>query len=161
MGVKMAEHLKRLKPDGGTVCLQLGNVAADNINERAAGLPRHDRRREGHRAARRRRRLDGDRRLPGLHQRRHPDRRTSRCADVLTANPDLDAFILVGGWAQFGPRGLRARSRPGRRRKLDSKELVIIAGDTLPPQMDALKAGHSHAQVGQRPFEMGYRAPDG
>ena len=25
--------------------------------------------------------------------------------------------------------------------------------------MDALKAGHSHAQIGQRPFEMGYRAP--
>ena len=44
--------------------------------------------------------------------------------------------------------------------KLTSKELIIIAGDTLPPQMDALKAGRSHAQVGQRPFEMGYRAPD-
>jgi ribose transport system substrate-binding protein len=26
--------------------------------------------------------------------------------------------------------------------------------------MDALKAGHSHAQIGQRPFEMGLRAPD-
>src|SRR5512145_1604714 len=37
MGVKFAEHLKKLKPQGGTVCLQLGNVAADNINQRAAG----------------------------------------------------------------------------------------------------------------------------
>jgi len=36
---------------------------------------------------------------------------------------------------------------------------VIVAGDTLPPQMQALKEGRSHAQVGQRPFEMGYRAP--
>ena len=43
--------------------------------------------------------------------------------------------------------------------KLKSKELVIVAGDTLPPQMEALKAGRSHVQVGQRPFEMGYRAP--
>ena len=25
--------------------------------------------------------------------------------------------------------------------------------------MEALKAGRSHVQVGQRPFEMGYRAP--
>ena len=40
--------------------------------------------------------------------------------------------------------------------KLKSKELIIIAGDTLPPQMDALKAGRRHAQIGQRPFEMGY-----
>ena len=37
MGVKFAEHLKKLKPEGGTICLQLGNVAADNINQRAAG----------------------------------------------------------------------------------------------------------------------------
>ena len=26
-------------------------------------------------------------------------------------------------------------------------------------QLDALKAGRSHAQIGQRPFEMGHRAP--
>ena len=37
MGVKFAEHLKKFKPNGGTICLQLGNVAADNINARAAG----------------------------------------------------------------------------------------------------------------------------
>ncbi|HEY7646568.1 MAG TPA: sugar ABC transporter substrate-binding protein, partial [Hyphomicrobiales bacterium] len=43
--------------------------------------------------------------------------------------------------------------------KLKAKELIIIAGDTLPPQIEALKAGRSHAQIGQRPFEMGYRAP--
>jgi ribose transport system substrate-binding protein len=43
--------------------------------------------------------------------------------------------------------------------KLKAKSLVIVAGDTLPPQMEALKAGRSHVQVGQRPFEMGYRAP--
>ena len=36
---------------------------------------------------------------------------------------------------------------------------MIVAGDTLPPQIEALKAGRSHVQVGQRPFEMGYRAP--
>jgi ribose transport system substrate-binding protein len=68
MGVKMAEEAMKLKPEGGTVCLQLGNVAADNINARAAGLPRH-RGREGHRAPDRPERLDRDRRLPGLHQR--------------------------------------------------------------------------------------------
>lgn len=41
MGVLMAKHLKPLKPKGGTVCLQLGNVAADNINARRPGVPRH------------------------------------------------------------------------------------------------------------------------
>ena len=73
--------------------------------------------------------------------------------------PISDAFILVGGWAQFGPEAYSATAN-GAEPKLKAKELIIIAGDTLPPQMDALKAGHSHAQVGQRPFEMGHRAPD-
>ncbi len=44
--------------------------------------------------------------------------------------------------------------------KLDSKELVIIAGDTLPPQIQAFKEGRSHAQIGQRPHQMGNEAPD-
>ena len=75
------------------------------------------------------------------------------------SNPDLDAFILVGGWAQFGPSAY-AQVTDQVKGKLDSKELIIIAGDTLPPQIDALKAGRSHAQIGQRPWEMGNRAPD-
>jgi hypothetical protein len=33
-----------------------------------------------------------------------------------------------------------------------------VAGDILPPQIDALEAGRSHAPLGQRPFEMGYKA---
>jgi len=32
-----------------------------------------------------------------------------------------------------------------------------VVADTLPVQIDLLKAGLSRAQVGQRPFEMGYR----
>jgi ribose transport system substrate-binding protein len=79
-------------------------------------------------------------------------------ADTFTANPDLDAFVLVGGWAQFAPQAY-AQVTDQVMDKLKSKELVIIAGDTLPPQIDALKAGRSHAQIGQRPFEMGYKAP--
>jgi ribose transport system substrate-binding protein len=74
------------------------------------------------------------------------------------AKPNLDAFILVGGWAQFAPQAY-AQVTNQVMDKLKSKKLVIIAGDTLPPQMEALKAGRSHVQVGQRPFEMGYRAP--
>ena len=69
MGVKMAEHLKKLKPDGGTVCLQLGNVAADNINARAAGTRDTLAGEKGVERLDRPGRLDRDRRLPGLHQR--------------------------------------------------------------------------------------------
>ena len=37
---------------------------------------------------------------------------------------------------------------------------MIIAGDTLPPQVQAFQEGRSHFQVGQRPYQMGNEAPD-
>lgn len=157
MGVKFAEHLKALKPDGGTVCLQLGNVAAANINARAAGT---------------RDTLSGEKGIEMLtgqggwteiagcpvFTNDQADLANQQMADTFTANPDLTAFMLIGGWAQFAPQAY-AQVTDQVMDKLNAKSMVIVAGDTLPPQMEALKAGRSHVQVGQRPFEMGYRAP--
>ena len=157
MGVKFAEHLKALKPEGGTLCLQLGNVAAANINARAAGT---------------RDTLAGEKGVEMLtgqggwteiagcpvFTNDQADLANQQMADTFTANPDLTAFMLVGGWAQFAPQAY-AQVTDQVMDKLKAKSMVIVAGDTLPPQMEALKAGRSHVQVGQRPFGMGYRAP--
>ena len=78
---------------------------------------------------------------------------------VFTANPDLTAFILVGGWAQFGPQAY-AQNTDQVMDRLKSKDLIIIAGDTLPPQVQAFNEGRSHFQIGQRPYQMGNEAPD-
>jgi ribose transport system substrate-binding protein len=157
MGVKFAEHLKKLKPEGGTVCLQLGNVAADNINQRAAGT------RDTLSGKKGIERLAGDggwTEIDGcpVFTNDQIDLANQQMADTFTANPNLTAFMLIGGWAQFAPQAY-AGVTDQVMDKLKSKSLAIVAGDTLPPQMDALKAGRSHVQVGQRPFEMGYRAP--
>jgi ribose transport system substrate-binding protein len=156
MGVLMAKHLKTFKQKG-TVCLQLGNVAADNINARAAGFRDTISGKKGVD------RLNGEggwTEIKGcpLFTNDQIDLANQQMSDVLTANPDLDAFILIGGWAQFGPQAY-AQVTDQVMAKLKAKKLIVIAGDTLPPQMDALKAGRSHAQIGQRPFEMGYKAP--
>jgi ribose transport system substrate-binding protein len=158
MGVKMAEEAMKLKPEGGTVCLQLGNVAADNINARAQGF--RDTIAGG----------DGTDRLTGqagwteidgcpVYTNDQADLANQQMADTFVANPDLDAFILIGGWAQFAPQAY-AQVTDQVMDRLKSKDLIIIAGDTLPPQTQAFRDGRSHAQIGQRPFEMGYRAPD-
>lgn len=158
MGVKMAEELVALNAEGGTVCLQLGNVAADNINARAAGF---------------RDTISGQQGLDRLNGQSgwteieacpvftndQADLANQQMADIFTANPDLDAFILIGGWAQFAPQAY-AQVTDQVMDRMKTKELIIIAGDTLPPQTKAFREGRSHAQVGQRPFEMGYRAPD-
>ncbi|MCT7374671.1 substrate-binding domain-containing protein [Chelativorans salis] len=157
MGVKFAEYLQELKPDGGSICLQLGNVAADNINARAAGT------RDtlaGEKGIERLTGQNGWTEIEGcpVFTNDQVDLANQQMADTFTANPDLDAFVLEGGWAQFAPQAY-AQVTGQVMDKLDAKELIIVAGDTLPPQIEALKAGRSHVQVGQRPFEMGYRAP--
>ncbi len=157
MGVLMAKHLKQHKPKGGSVCLQLGNVAADNINARAAGFRDTI---SGKKGSDRLKGEGGWSEIAGcpVFTNDQIDLANQQMADVFTKNPKLDAFILIGGWAQFGPQAY-AQVTDQVKAKLQSKELVVIAGDTLPPQLAALKAGRSHAQIGQRPFEMGYRAP--
>lgn len=157
MGVKMAEHLKKFKPNGGTICLQLGNVAADNINARAAGTRDTL---SGKKGIDRLKGEGGWTEIAGcpVFTNDQADLANQQMADTFTANPKLDAFILEGGWAQFAPQAYaQVTTQVGD--KLKAKDLIIIAGDTLPPQLEALKAGRSHAQVGQRPFEMGYKAP--
>jgi ribose transport system substrate-binding protein len=157
MGVKMAEHLKRLKPEGGTVCLQLGNVAADNINARAAGFRDTA---GGEKGIERLTGQGGWTEVEGcpVFTNDQADLANQQMADTFIAKSDLTAFVLVGGWAQFAPQAY-AQVTDQVMDKLKSKSLVIVAGDVLPPQIEALKAGRSHVQIGQRPFEMGYRAP--
>jgi ribose transport system substrate-binding protein len=157
MGVLMAKHLKGYKPRGGTVCLQLGNVAADNINARAAGFRDTI---AGKKGVAKLAGEGGWTEIAGcpLYTNDQIDLANQQMADVFTRNPKADAFILVGGWAQFGPQAY-AQVTDQVMMRLKAKDLIIVAGDTLPPQLAALKAGRSHAQIGQRPFEMGYRAP--
>ena len=68
MGFKLGEYLKKAKPNGGTVCFIEGNAAADNILRRASGTRDSLSGKKGLDTAERRRRLDRDLGLPGLHQ---------------------------------------------------------------------------------------------
>lgn len=158
MGVGMAKELMTLKPEGGTVCLQLGNVAAANINSRALGFRETV---SGEKGIERLTGQGGWTEIEGCPVFTNDDIPTAnqQMADVFTANPDLDAFVLVGGWAQFGPQAY-AQNTDQVMAKLKAGDLVIIAGDTLPPQRQAFREGRSQFQIGQRPFEMGNRAPD-
>lgn len=158
MGVGMANELMKLKPEGGTVCLQLGNVAAANINERAAGFRDTI---AGTKGIERLADTNGWTEIEGCPVFTNDDIPTAnqQMADVFTANPDLTAFILVGGWAQFGPQAY-AQNTDQVMDRLKSKDLIIIAGDTLPPQVQAFNEGRSHFQIGQRPYQMGNEAPD-
>jgi ribose transport system substrate-binding protein len=76
--------------------------------------------------------------------------------DFMAANPNLDAFVPTGGFPQFLPDANRAAVGKYKD-KIASKALALVVADTLPVQIDQMKEGLSLGQVGQRPFEMGYK----
>jgi ribose transport system substrate-binding protein len=77
--------------------------------------------------------------------------------DILGKYPQLDAFVPTGGFPQFLPQAYRKVAEKVKSR-IDDGSLALVVADTLPVQLDLLKAGLSRGQVGQRPFEMGYKA---
>ena len=79
--------------------------------------------------------------------------------DILAANPDLAGFGIMGGWPLFGaPQPYRDLFKPYAD-KIASGEFVIGAADTIGDEVAIAKEGLVTALVGQRPFEMGYKAP--
>ena len=77
--------------------------------------------------------------------------------DILAKYPNLDAFTPTGGFPQFLPDAYE-KIASKYKDKIASGALALVVADTLPVQIDLMKKGLSAGQVGQRPFEMGYKA---
>ncbi len=160
IGVNLAQLTMALKPEGGNVCIQSGGAEAANLNKRMQGI-------RDTLAGARSAQAPGDR-LTGqggwteiadcpLYSNDDSAVAVQQMGEILAANPGLDAFVPTGGWPQFVPAAYRQVITPYRDR-IAAGDLAIVAADTLPMQMDLLGEGLSVGQVGQRPFEMGYRA---
>lgn len=160
IGVNLAELAKARHPDGGTLCLQTGGAAAANHNERllgvretlagtSGGVPPGDP-------------LAGENgwtEIAGCPLITDDDgnRAIQGLTDILAREADLTAFISTGAFTQWFDNAFRQAVEPYKDR-LDAGELSILVADTLDMQMAQLRDGLSSGQVGQRPFEMGYRS---
>lgn len=160
IGVNLAKIAMSLKPSGGSLCLQTGGAAAANHNERLQGIRDTLGGRSGTTPPGDMLKGengwtevagcplvtddDGNKAIQGL-------------ADILNRESDLDVFISTGAFTQWLDNGYRQAIAPHRAR-LDSGDLVVVVADTLPMQMEQLADGLASGNVGQRPFEMGYRA---
>lgn len=146
VGKEVAKRLMALKPNGGTYCIQSGGPAAVNHNERIKGmvdtLPK-----------------DKWTQVQGCPVYNNDDFPLSivQMTDILAKYPKLDAFLNTGGAPQMLPEAYRQLTgRYAERMKND--DLVLLFVETMDVQMGFLKEGLSDGQVGQRPYEMGYRA---
>ena len=159
IGVNLAKLAMQIKPKGGTVCIQSGGAAAANHNERMQGI--RDTLSGKKSAASPGDRLtsqNGWTEIEGCPLYTNDDFPVSvqQFTDTMAKNPQLDAFIPTGGFPQFIPDANRAAVAPYKE-KIASKALALVVADTLPVQIDQMKEGLSLGQVGQRPFEMGYK----
>jgi ribose transport system substrate-binding protein len=159
IGANLAKLAQGLKPKGGTICIQSGGAAAANHNERMQGI-------RDTLAGKKSGAAPGDK-LTGqngwteiagcpLYTDDDFPRAVQQMEDILGKNPQLDAFIPTGGFPQFIPQAYRSVAEKHKAR-IDNGSLALVVADTLPVQMDLMKAGLSKGQVGQRPFEMGYK----
>jgi ribose transport system substrate-binding protein len=163
IGENVAKIVMKIKPKGGTVCIQSGGdgSAADH-NERIQGM---------------RDTLAGQpagpasdapgKRLTGqsgwteaagcpLYYNDDPNIAVQQLEDILGKYPKLDAFIGTGGAPQFQPDAY-AKVMARYKDRVSSGDLAIVDTNTLPENMKALTQGFSDGQIGQHPFEMGYK----
>ncbi|MBV8565919.1 MAG: sugar-binding protein [Methylobacteriaceae bacterium] len=146
VGMEVAKRAMALKPNGGTFCIQTGGPAAANMNDRIKGmletLPQ-----------------DKWKQVAGCPVYNNDDfpLSLSQLADILAKYPKIDAVLDAGGAPEMVTQAYRQLMAKYADR-LKSNDLVMIFVETLPMQMDLLREGLSNGQVGQRPFEMGYRA---
>jgi ribose transport system substrate-binding protein len=158
MGKKIGEYIKKAIPAGGTICTIEGNPAADNILRRAQGMRDALTGKEGLAA------LAGEggwTEVAGCPVFTNDDgaKGVQAMTDILAANPNLTAFGIMGGWPLFGaPQPYRDLVGP-LKDKLASNAFAIGAADTIGDEVAIAKEGLVTALVGQRPFEMGYKAP--
>jgi len=158
MGYNLGEYLKKAAPKGGTVCLIEGNAAADNILRRASGT------RDSLSGKKGLDRLKGEggwTEISGCPVFTNDDgaKGVQAMTDILTANPKLNAFVIEGGWPLFGAPQPYRQLTDQYKKQMEDKSLVIVAADTIGDEVALAKEGRVEALVGQRPFEMGYKAP--
>ncbi len=159
IGVNIAKRVMEIKPKGGTICIQSGGAAAANHNERMQGI-------RDTLAGKASKEAPGEK-LTGQNGWKEVDGcplytnddfavANQQMEDILGKYPDLDAFTPTGGFPQFLPDAYK-NVVSKYKDKVASGKLALVVADTLSLQIDLMKQGLSAGQVGQHPFEMGYK----
>lgn len=148
LGLAIGRAVVKAHSKPGTFAMVSGGPAAENLQERVAGV------RQILKAA-------GWKEVSGSPTFCNDDSALAvqQMTDIMTAHPDLTALVPVGGWPLFSGEAYRRFVTPHMAAIKDGS-FVIVSADTLPAEIDALKAGEVNALIGQKPAEMGAKAMD-
>lgn len=142
LGVETGKLIAQMRPEGGTIALITGGLAADNLNQRLDGIKQGIG--EGWTI------VDGS----PFATDDDPAVGNQVITDLLLKFPDLNAIAIAGGWPMFAPEAFKKAVAPALDRMANG-EFVLVAGDSLDMQLELVKGGFANGVVGQRPIEMG------
>ncbi|KAF7774520.1 ribose transport system substrate-binding protein [Pseudoalteromonas citrea] len=133
-------------------CIQSGHHTTPNLSARIQGVKaefKNEARREGETGTK----WMEHERCPLYTMGRREDALNQLLAMLKSPTPPV--FIAVAGFAQFNPNYI-ARLTP-HKEQIQNHQAIIISADTEQIQLAALKAGLATENVGQNPFQMGFR----
>lgn len=150
LGRALGIEVRKLRPQGGTFCIQAERPDSPNHQVRVGGIM-DGLTKDGTDA-------DGWKSLSGcpLHQMGDYERATAQMLRTI-GRYNVEVFISTGGGSQFLPALYRETMAPFKD-KIKMGKLLFANVDTLPAQLQHLREGISTVNVGQRPYEMGWWA---
>jgi ribose transport system substrate-binding protein len=148
LGKDLAQQLVKAHPTPGTYAMISGGPAAANLAQRVVGV-REVLGKAGWKEVSGSPTFCNDDSALGIQQ----------MADLMTGNPSLSAIVAVGGWPLFTENAYNA-FYDKHKAAIDGGQLTIVSADTLPAELNEVKAGEVAALVGQQPYAMGAKAMD-
>lgn len=137
-GKVLGEKACELLPKGSTAMAFVGKMAAQNAQDRVAGL------REALEAG-------GIELLDVMQDQTDKNKARKNAEDTIQAHPDIDA--LIGIWSYNLPAIAAAVKESGKR-----EQITVVGFDAEPLTLDGLEDGDIDATIVQKPYEFGYQS---
>ena len=135
LGEAVMRELAGVLRKKGAVAVLAGNAAAPNLRKRVAGVRREAAQNPGIR-------------IVGTYN--HPETAKDASAEVIKeqqANPQIQGWAMVGGWALATPRLLK---------ELDPQKVKVVAVGALPAQLAFVENGLAPALLALPTYDWGY-----
>jgi ribose transport system substrate-binding protein len=135
LGESVMRELAAVLQKKGSVAILAGSADAPNLRKRVDGVKREAARTPGIR-------------IVGTFN--HPETPQDAAAEVLTreqANPQIQGWAMIGGWALFTPRLMN---------QLDPKKVKVVAVNALPAQLPYVESGLAPVLLAVPTYNWGY-----
>ncbi len=164
LGHALGRQLKKLRPDGGKLCIQGVHETSPNVNERMMGVRSALSGYDFSLSNRKLKYIKKLKKINGwteitrcpLYHSEQAKKAMEQMKFILGRKVpnQVDAFVSLTAHPQVVEVEYRNMIYPFKKR-IDEKEIVLVMADTVEVQLHLLKEGLSHINVGQMPYEMG------